>query len=302
MQEIELDKLIRAYQHSFERLYPPFLFPKFLQHPPDDQHGTWVSVDENNNITGFASVVVKSEKCTEAVLRTLFVVPEYRGKGIGCELVKRAESFAKEQKAEKIILGPCIDDYFTLGVPVNSPAYKFFIHRGFSEDEGFGYYPIWMSVALQNWQPPERFEPICEKLRAENIQLRISTQADQPAILELTREHFPGWHNMQFKPNSEKKHPAPSSIAIRDNQTAGFTGPLWVRQEQFGELGSVGVSPDFRRKGIGVAVVTQACQWWKDNGAKQGDLWTGTTNPAVKLYKEVGFGITETYSVVSKTF
>ncbi len=301
LKESEADRLSELYRCSFGKLYPPFRNPKFFEHVCVGRDGNYVCANDNDEIIGFASVAIKSDNSKEAVLRTLFVSQEYRKQGVGSKLLECVEKFAKERDAKKIILGPLIDDYFTLGVPACSAEYEFFVHRGFSEDIHFGYRPVWMSIDLNNWQPPKQFEAIRERLKSENILLRISTADDQRRLAELTKKHFRGWYEKFFAFGSESTNPAPCSIVIQADTVAGFAGPLWVREKQFGELGAVGVSPDFRRRGIGLAVVTQACKWWQTNGAKQGDLWTGTNNPAVKLYEQVGFYIVETYVVISKS-
>lgn len=70
----------------------------------------------------------------------------------------------------------------------------------------------------------------------------------------------------------------------------GFSGLI-----KKGHIVSVAVMPQHRRKGIGKALITEALNGMRSYGAKQCFLEVRVTNdPAINLYKKLGFKITRT--------
>ena len=70
----------------------------------------------------------------------------------------------------------------------------------------------------------------------------------------------------------------------------GFSGVI-----KKGHIVSVAVLPQYRRKGIGQALITEAMEGMRLYNAKQCFLEVRVTNtPAVDLYKKLGFQITRT--------
>ncbi len=302
VQRRDVGKVLELYHRSIDKIFPQFLYPKFLLHlSAGDCESSWVCLDSDGRFVGFASVSIEGGDVPKAVIRNISVHPEHQWDSVGRRLLEEVEKFVKSQDVKKIMIGPVVSDYFSLGVPLDSELFRFFAGMGFSEDVEFGYRPVWMTLGLKNWDVPLRFDVIREKLAEEGILLRVSNREDDMrGVLRVTKEYFPGWYEKWFKPNAYSDNPAPVSIAVCEGEVAGFVGPLWVRFSRYGCLGAVGVSPKFRRRGVGFAVMGVACVWWKENGAVQSDLWTGTNNPAVKLYRNLGFREIEVYIVLSK--
>lgn len=70
----------------------------------------------------------------------------------------------------------------------------------------------------------------------------------------------------------------------------GFSGLI-----KKGHIVSVAVTPQHRRKGIGQALIVEALDGMRSYGAKQCFLEVRITNdPAINLYKKLGFKITRT--------
>jgi len=298
LKESELEDVQRIYIRSFVKIYPEFIKPNFLG-DRCDYTKSWLFMDKNNPI-GFISVALNKRKDKEWILKTLFVVPEHRGCGVGKSLLDFAEVFIIKNGGLKLVIGPLINQYFSLGITVDSDEMTFFRKQGYLEEKSFGYNPLWMKIDLDKWKPPKRYYAILRKLSDEHIKLRVSDYDDRKKILEMTSVHFTDWYERLLKPNEKLKNQAPSIIAESHGLAAGFTGPLGIVDEGFGKLGAVGVSPVFRRKGIAFATVVRTCEWWIEKGAESGYLWTGTGNPAVELYEKIGFKSVEKYIVISK--
>ena len=80
-----------------------------------------IAVEIAENLAGFA--VVKFEKWNKrANLTSIFVAPEFRGRGVGKQLIDAAENFAKSKKAWCLWLET---------QNVNYPAIRFYLKIGF---------------------------------------------------------------------------------------------------------------------------------------------------------------------------
>lgn len=86
--------------------------------------GFWV-VEQDGRIVGVAGV--KQEDGSTALLRRLFVNPNYRGRGIGSALVKEVLDFCKEHSYKKVSF---------LGNSKMSAAKNALLSMGFKEEEG----------------------------------------------------------------------------------------------------------------------------------------------------------------------
>jgi len=294
----DIPNILDVYQRSFDALYPPFRRPSALVNPFEfdwfDDDGCRVAKDEAGTIRGFALAQLK-KNTPDAFLMTLFVDPDFRGRGIGGSLLERIELFSRKNQKTRLKLGPGVSNYFTLGAEEDSSAFRFFTARGFQEDAELGYRPIWMQSDPRQWRLPTLVENINQRLNGEGIQVRISVPGDAEALLMFLEKSFPDWHRELMAPALSKNKAVPVSITVKDSRVIAFTGPVYVDLQAAGTLGAVGVDPEFRGRGIARVVFNRACQWWKENGATAAHLWTGVGNPAVKVYEEAGLRICKTY-------
>lgn len=68
-----------------------------------------------------------------------------------------------------------------------------------------------------------------------------------------------------------------------------------VASETLGAIQNVGVAPEFRRQGIGAALVLKCLDGFRSFGLKRVYLEVTAANyPAVQLYREIGFRVTRT--------
>ena len=302
----DLEEILVLYKESFgNNIYPSFRNPSALlnlfEYPNFSSEGAIIAEDKAK-IIGFGWSIVKKDK-PYGHLMGLFVHPDYRKQGIGSRILKLVEDYVKKYSKNEIKINPSIEQYFFLGIDINSPAYNFFRKRGFKEDKEFGYLPIWMEAKIKDWKTSKKVRKIVEDLKKEDIEIRLSRKNDGKKISQFVGRSFPGgWHQIILN-NFKMENPDPVAIAItKDERVIGFTGPLYIDSANIGTLGAVGVDSEFRKKGIGTAVFNQACAYWKSKGVDTAHLWTGTNNPAVKIYKEAGFFIVATYMPMKKKF
>ncbi|QDT65722.1 GNAT family N-acetyltransferase [Calycomorphotria hydatis] len=76
----------------------------------DDLVGTGFIAEQNGKIVGFAALEIYSAKLAE--LRSLAVIPQLRGKGVGKELVKRCVQLAKDRRILEVLAISSSEEFF----------------------------------------------------------------------------------------------------------------------------------------------------------------------------------------------
>ena len=205
-----------------------------------------LSAYTGHHMTGFALI-------RDSSLTLLCVDPAYRHRGIGSDLLKQAEHAVRSRSKHRLILGHG-SDYVIPGVPTEAGAHEFFAKRGFVQT---GY--AWdMSLTL----PAEIRVPIPDGV----------TFAMHPAdcdILSVVRTVEKSWIGVYASTAEDVL------LAQMNGKTAGFCIPSgWSRfgDRETGSVSCVGVLPEYRGGGIGLAMVQEALRSLCDNGCTRAEL------------------------------
>lgn len=89
-------------------------------------------------------------------------------------------------------------------------------------------------------------------------------------------------------------------VALKDNECAGFTGPVYPEETGRGYFAGVAVAPQYARNGLGTLLFYRLLQREKEAGARYMSLFTGENNSARFLYLDAGFRIVRTFATVIK--
>lgn len=91
--------------------YIDILVYLFLENPDPKQRGLFIAVDDSVFV-GFLAAMVNNGALVVIANELIWnVIPEYRGKGVGKELLKMYENWAKENGITKITMSHYVDDY-----------------------------------------------------------------------------------------------------------------------------------------------------------------------------------------------
>ena len=187
---------------------------------------------------------------------TLLCVDEgYRNRGIGSDLLKHAEAWAKSHGKTTLTLG-CGSDYVLQGVPCEADAYRFFEKRGYT-CTGYTYD---MTTAL----PAEKHAEA-----PEGVEFVLSCVDD--AVRETVNAVNPQWMGV-FDSTDEDV-----ILAKTEGRIVGFClACAWNRfysgRRDVGSVACVGVLPGYRTRGIGLAMVSRALGYLEEEGFRRAEL------------------------------
>lgn len=128
----KIKMLDREISYSFVRFpisYEEFakrheeLFKDLLSH---GEHKFFAAIDENKNLLGHVWVCLTLDTVDYVRIAYIYdieVTKKARGLGIGSALLRKAETWARENGAKKVVLR----------VEINNPAVKWYKERGYSE-------------------------------------------------------------------------------------------------------------------------------------------------------------------------
>jgi len=143
-----------------------------------------------------------------------------------------------------------------------------------------------------------------EEILQKTFKLRKFTQNDLQSVVHINSVCLPENYTDYFFIDLYQRFPETFIVAEENGEVIGY---IMCRVElglsnfgfsgviKKGHIVSVAVLPQYRRKGIGQALITEAMEGMRLHNAKQCFLEVRTTNtPAIDLYKKLGFQVTRT--------
>ena len=118
--------------------------------------------------------------------------------------------------------------------------------------------------------------------------IRRMTLEDIPAVVEIEKACFSlPWSEKSFE-DSLSREDTVFLVSLADEYVTGYMG-LYLSFDE-ASVTNVAVSPEFRKKGYGEALVTAAKEFAKEAGIESIFLEVRQSNaPALSLYKKLGF-------------
>jgi mycothiol synthase len=235
-----------------------------------------VAVDDGR-IVGYAAVTRRGH-------RDAYVDPHQQGRGIGSRLLAWSEERAAEQLApgESVLLGEPV-------ASVNEAARKLL--------ESAGYEPVrsyWRMVAALDGPPPSPTWP-------EGVHVRtFDRERDDRAVHTLIQESF--GDNERHVPESFEEWEAgmidreafePGLWFVAESEGKVVGAVLCPAYEEEGWIRQLAVSRDWRRRGLGTALLYQAMAEFHRRGRKElglvVDSWNRTG--AREMYERAGMRV-----------
>ena len=222
------------------------------------------------------------------------VLPSMQRRGLGTALLRRGEEFLRDAGRRRSVLGGDPGHFFP-GVPVGSAALAFFGARGYRL-RGDAYD---LRRSLTGYRTPAGVEPV--PAGRSDLEIRPLRREEDRALLAFLDAVFPG----RWRYTVERWLEGGGAVeevmgVVRNEAIVGFAhlfhpgsrwiGPsiAWTRREgrRAGGLGPMGLAPDMRGRGIGLALLDRAVTHLARLGVEEMVIdWTALLD----FYGRVGF-------------
>ena len=218
----------------------------------------------------------------------LFVSKKDRKKGIGTQLLEQGIEWLKSKGATEIKCGGGAGSYFWPAIPKNLDCKEFFVKNGFEvEDNG----PVDMSQDITNFVVPKGVD---DSLKENKVEIEFSSKEWADEILKFTKENFPNWYDY-YEQHLKNEEYDKVFFAHKDKEIIGIS-ELWIGdcnwdllfENNVGGGGALGISEEWRGKGIGLAMKSYGTELLRDKGIKY--VWIGWTYE-IDFYKKLGFKV-----------
>jgi GNAT superfamily N-acetyltransferase len=245
-------------------------------------------------------------------ISAILVHPKFRRQGIGTELLKEAITIFSQSEtslfAQKftgntdpvstLVTGQDFAHFFP-GIPDDfKEARAFFEKNGWLRDGGACYD---LRRNLKDFEISEDIKKRISQLKNQGIEILACQEENLDALYELFSDNFsPRWLEETRLRAKIEQNPNQIIIALKDSKVIGFShiftnqskkigSPIYWRNElgaNYGGLGPIGVSKDFRKIGLGIALLSVCVETVKKSGVDEMVIdWTGLLD----FYGRLGF-------------
>ncbi len=284
----------------------------FRQNSLEDENvlieGSWIALEKDRLVGFVISKMWKEDlECVRnrkdiGYIQVILVDSEYRNKGIGSELLIRAEQSLRTKGAKTVVLGQDPWHYFP-GVPSEYiDTVEWFKKKGYVE---FGeQYDLYCRI---NGEDKITLPALPE------VEFKILSDVQKDSFVEFLSKCFPGrWEYEALKyfekggtgrefVVAEKRGKMIGFCRINDSKSPFiaqnvYWAPLF--EEELGGIGPLGIDPHERGKGYGLAIVQAGMYFLNRRGVRNIVIdWTNL----VDFYGKLGFQIWKKYLELKKT-
>lgn len=180
------------------------------------------------------------------------------------------------------------------GVPVDSALYDVLLRQGYIERAR----EYAMYLNLSDFRIPESSRLKEDKAAEDGYHVELFDPTKHYGVDEML-EGFdnPLW---QKEIGESTRKGVPVVIAAYQGKVVGFAGPVIRQENGRGYFAGIGVHPDHEGHGLGSILFYKLCEAFKNMGTDYMSLYTGSTNPAIRIYEKAGFQTVKQFSVMRK--
>jgi mycothiol synthase len=233
-------------------------------------------VELDGRLAGYGDLEVRP---SGRIMADGYVHPELRGRGVGSELLRLTEDEARTRMRS-------LDGRVYLQNATTAAADALYRPRGYETVRRFRRMLVELDEAPPPTPPP-------------GVELRALRPGEEPAVHELLEEAFAGhWEHRRrtFEEYAERTFarddydPSLCVVAEADGELAGASLNWWKDVGDWGWIGTLGVPPRFRGRGIGEALVRWTFAEFLRRGEHRVALGVDAQNEtgATRLYERLG--------------
>ncbi|MNI07023.1 Mycothiol acetyltransferase [compost metagenome] len=180
------------------------------------------------------------------------------------------------------------------GISKDQPLYEALIARGY-EDRAT---QCGMYLKLGSFIVPE--DILGKEAKANNKGYYV-----EPYVPELhtgLEATLAALENPQWEKDvvSFVKDGAPLVVAVHGNEVVGFAGPIISQPNGRAFFCGIGVHPEHEGHGLGSVLFFRMVEAFQNVGCQYISLFTGSNNPAIRIYQKAGFNIEKQFSILRR--
>jgi beta-N-acetylhexosaminidase len=256
----------------------------------------------DGQVVGLAATQTRSvagEPDPRGEVMAVLVDPDDRRKGIGRSLLACGLDRLGARGCQNAQIGGGDHSYFWPGVPTSiTGAWRFFSSCGWVEEER----SFDLLGDLGGYHTPIS---VTDRVSETQATVAVATEADHAGLRELLEEHFPAWLESYVE---RMATPSARDIVVARSPTGEVIGMSCAEmppecchwkglKADTGSVGALGVRPDWREKGVGLAIAAKVSETLQTRGVKRCFVgWTWL----VDWYGALGYSVWEEYVMSQK--
>lgn len=180
------------------------------------------------------------------------------------------------------------------GVPAGSAYHQFLLRQGYIERA----IECAMYMPLAGFAIPEEIRAKEARAAFEGYAVELFDPDKHSGVEEMLR----GLNNPLWEKEIAQaaENGVPFVIAAHEGKAAGFAGPVIRQENGRGYFAGIGVHPEHEGHGLGTVLFFKLCEAFRSIGTEYMSLYTGSTNPAIRIYEKAGFRTVKSFAVMRK--
>lgn len=278
-----------------------------------DREAAWVMLDQGGTVRGFACGCTGDDLPlgeTAGYLTCIVLDDEFQSeenyRGLLEALERRFRRLGKKQ-AEVLFFNPMQLPWYipdtprhehnnAPGVPAGSRLHGFLLREGYAERAQ----ECGMYLPLGEFAIPEEIRAKERKAAEAGYRVELYDPQRHDGLAEM----LDGFDNPLWKRQIPEYAEVgePLVIAALNGKAAGFAGPVIRQENGRGFFIGIGVHPAHEGHGLGSVLFFKLCEAFQQIGTDYMSLFTGMTNPAMRIYEKAGFRKVQTFAVMRREF
>ncbi|NIK75805.1 ribosomal protein S18 acetylase RimI-like enzyme [Paenibacillus castaneae] len=182
------------------------------------------------------------------------------------------------------------------GVPLDSELYSFLLSCGYKVRS----IQCAMYLNLSFFSIPDDIKAKENKAAAEGYRVEMFDPAKHSGVKEMVAIfNNPLWKK-QIPDYTASG--VPMVIAAYKGKAVGFAGPVIRQDNGRAYFAGIGVHPEHEGHGLGSILFFRLCEAFRSIDAVYMSLFTGSTNPAIRIYEKAGFQPAKQFAVMRREF
>ncbi|UQZ35111.1 GNAT family N-acetyltransferase [Paenibacillus sp. PK3_47] len=180
------------------------------------------------------------------------------------------------------------------GISKDQPLYEALIARGYADRAT----QCGMYLKLGNFSVPEDIASKEDKANSKGYQVTHYA----PAVHKGLESMLAALQNPQWETDvaAYVKDGEPLVVAVHDSKVVGFAGPIMVEPDGRAFFCGIGVRPEYEGYGLGSVLFFRMVEAFQNAGCQYISLFTGSNNPALRIYQKAGFHVEKQFSILRR--